>query len=104
MLQCVAVCCSVAVCAEVAALPLQQIAQQIPMPVLQCVAVCCSVLQCAAVCCSVALLPLQQNAQQILMLVPISASYHMYERVMSHVRMRHVTRTNESYHSPSHPG
>jgi len=37
VLQCVTVCCNIAVCCSV----------------LQCAAVCCSVLQCAAVCCSV---------------------------------------------------
>ena len=42
MLQCVAECCGVLLCAW-----------QIVARVKQCVAVCCRVLQCVAVCCSV---------------------------------------------------
>ena len=54
VLHCIAVCCSVLQCVAVSSSWFHRLVPNtFPSPVLQCVAVRCSVLQCVAVCCSV---------------------------------------------------
>jgi len=73
VLKCVAVWCSVLQCDAVCC-NVMQFVQYV-----QCVAVCCSVLQCAALCCS------------LLRFIAVCCRV-AYGRIMSHMRIRHVTR------------
>ena len=82
MLQYVAVFCSVLQCVAVCCSVLQRVAAC--FSVSQCVAVCCIVLHCVALCCAV------------LQCVVVCRSV---SQCVVFLKMRHVTRMNESCHS-----